>query len=148
MELFSSLGVDLRPDSWILQRFISVGYYALVNFAAARPAPGHLDAECSWCPVDHLPAMIFDHREITHKALETLRLLLDVKVPQSNLLPDTFTMNELQRLYESILGRPLLRSNFQRKMLNLGILERLDKRFGGGAHKAPYLYRFKSSIPE
>lgn len=142
-ELFGSLGVDLAPDSWILQRFISVGYYALVNFAAARPAPGHFDAECSWCPVDRLPAMIFDHRDITHKALETLRLLLDVKVPRSNLLPETFTMNELQKLYESILGKPLLRSNFQRKMLNMDILERLDKRFGGGAHKAPYLYRFK-----
>ncbi|HEV2355459.1 MAG TPA: NUDIX hydrolase, partial [Puia sp.] len=77
------------------------------------------------------------------KALETLRLLLDFKVPRSNLLPETFTMNELQQLYESILGRPLLRSNFQRKMLNMGILERLEKKFGGGAHKAPYLYRFK-----
>src|SRR5579872_1775020 len=143
LELFSSLDADLPPDSWILQRFISVGYYALVNFAAARPAPGHFDAECTWCPVGRLPAMIFDHREITLKALDTLRLLLDVKVPRSNLLPETFTMNELQQLYESILGKPLLRSNFQRKMLNMGILERLDKKFSGGAHKAPYLYRFR-----
>jgi 8-oxo-dGTP diphosphatase len=141
--IFSSIGVTAPPDCWILQRFISVGYYALVNHAAARPAPGHFDAECLWYTVDQLPEMIFDHREIAHKALETLRLLLDVKVPRSNLLPETFTMNELQQLYESILGKPLLRSNFQRKMLNMDILERLDKKFGGGAHKAPYLYRFK-----
>ncbi|HXD79653.1 MAG TPA: NUDIX domain-containing protein [Puia sp.] len=144
-ELFASMGANLPSDCWILQRFISVGYYALVNYAAARPAPGHFDAECTWCPVEQLPDMIFDHRQITYKALETLRLLLDVKVPRSNLLPETFTMNELQQLYESILGKTLLRSNFQRKMLNMDILERLDKKFSGGAHKAPYLYRFKSS---
>jgi ADP-ribose pyrophosphatase YjhB (NUDIX family) len=143
-ETFSFIGIDVSEDCWIVQRFISVGYYALVNYAAARPTPGHFDAECSWCPVDQLPDMIFDHRDITLKALETLRLLLDVKVPRSQLLPDTFTMNELQQLYESILGKPLLRSNFQRKMLNMEMLERLDKKFGGGAHKAPYLYRFKT----
>lgn len=142
--IFGQLGMDVAADSWIMQRFISVGYYALVNYAAARPMPGHFDAECIWCPVDQLPEMIFDHREITGKALDTLRLLLDVKVPRSNLLPGTFTMNELQQLYESIVGKPLLRSNFQRKMLNMDILERLDKKFGGGAHKAPFLYRFRT----
>jgi 8-oxo-dGTP diphosphatase len=142
-EIFASLGVDLPADCWIMQRFISVGYYALVNYAAARPAPGHFDAECIWCPVDLMPEMIFDHREIARKALETLRLLLDVKVPRSNLLPGTFTMNELQQLYESILGKPLLRSNFQRKMLNMNILERLDKKFGGGGHEEAYLSLFK-----
>ena len=142
-DIFSTMGVNPPADCWIMQRFISVGYYALVNYAAARPAPGHFDAECIWCPLDQLPEMIFDHRDITAKALDTLRLLLDIKVPRSNLLPETFTMNELQQLYESILGKPLLRSNFQRKMLNMDILERLDKKFGGGAHKAPYLYRFK-----
>lgn len=143
-DIFSSIGVTAPPDCWILQRFISVGYYALVNHAAARPTPGHFDAECLWYPVDQLPEMIFDHHQITRKALETLRLLTDVKVPRSSLLPETFTMNELQQLYESILGKTLLRSNFQRKMLNMDILERLDKKFGGGAHKAPYLYRFKA----
>ena len=142
-DLFHSLGVDVPADNWIVQRFISVGYYALVNHAAAQPSPGHFDAECKWCPVGNLPPMIFDHREITHRALETLRLLLDYKVARSRLLAETFTMSELQQLYESILGKPLLRANFQRKMLSMDILERLDKKFSGGAHKAPYLYRFK-----
>ena len=143
-DLFSSIGVELPEDSWVLQRFISVGYYALVNYTATRPSPGHFDAECKWCPIGELPEMIFDHREITLKALEALRFLLDVKVSRSYLLSETFTMNELQQLYESILGKPQLRSNFQRRMLSLNILERLDKKFSGGAHKAPYLYRFKT----
>jgi len=142
-DLFQSLGVQVPNGNWIVQRFISVGYYALVNHAAAQPSPGFLDAECKWWPAGELPTMIFDHRASVQKALDTLRLLLDHKVARSRLLPETFTMNELQHLYESILGKSLLRANFQRKMLSMDLLERLDKKFGGGAHKAPYLYRFK-----
>ncbi len=51
-------------------------------------------------------------------------------------------MNELQSLYETILGENLIRSNFQRKILALGILERIEKKMTGAANKAPYLYRF------
>jgi hypothetical protein len=54
-------------------------------------------------------------------------------------------MNELQCLYETILGIKFRRNNFQRKMLSLSILERLEKKFTGAANKAPYLYRFKES---
>ena len=86
--------------------------------------------------------MIFDHADILQKALTTLQSRLDYKLVVSNLLPDTFTMAELQSLYETILGKKLLRTNFQRKMLGLEILERVEKRFSGRAHKAPYLYRF------
>ena len=57
-------------------------------------------------------------------------------------LPETFTMNELQGLYETILGEKLIRSNFQRKTLGLGILERIVKKMTGAANKAPFLYRF------
>ncbi|HTJ10540.1 MAG TPA: NUDIX domain-containing protein [Dinghuibacter sp.] len=141
--LYSALGEDLPPGNWLRERFVSIAYYALVNFNLARPQPGFFDTECVWCPIGELPDLVFDHREIVRKARETLRMHLDHKLVGSNLLPETFTMNELQRLYEAILGRPLLRANFQRKMLGLEILDRLDKKFGGGAHKAPYLYKFK-----
>jgi len=59
-----------------------------------------------------------------------------------SLPPDKFIMNNLRKLYEAILNKPLERSNFQRKTLNLGILNRHEKQMGGGAHKAPYLYSF------
>jgi 8-oxo-dGTP diphosphatase len=142
--LLEALGADAEDGSWILQRFISVAYYALVNYAVARPRAGFFDSEYRWAPVGELPELIFDHAQIIRKAQETLRVMLDHKLVGSNLLPETFTMNELQHLCEAILGRPLLRANFQRKMLSLDILERLEKRFGGGAHKAPYLYRFQA----
>ena len=85
---------------------------------------------------------MFDHAEMIEKALHTLRQSLDYQLVGFNLMPETFTMKELQRLYETILGEPLKRNNFQEKVLNLNILERLEKQYSGGAHKAPYLYRF------
>lgn len=144
--LFKALGAELPPGNWLRERFVSVGYYALVNHDLARPQSGFFATECIWCPIGELPPLVFDHALIIRKAQDTLRLLLDHKLVGSNLLPETFTMNELQHLYEAILGKTLLRANFQRKMLGLDILERLDKKFGGGAHKAPYLYRFKQKV--
>ena len=58
-------------------------------------------------------------------------------------MPASFTMNELQVLYETILSTQFLRANFQRKILEMNILERLEKKQTGKGHKAPYLYRFK-----
>jgi hypothetical protein len=54
-------------------------------------------------------------------------------------------MGDLQSLYETILGEKLNRTSFQRKILSLDILERLDKKWTGGAHKAPYLYQFRQA---
>jgi hypothetical protein len=88
---------------------------------------------------------MLDHRAMVEKALQTLRLNLDHKLIGFNLLPGSFTMGDLQSLYETILGEKLNRTSFQRKMLGLDMLERLEKKWTGGAHKAPYLYRFRQS---
>lgn len=83
-----------------------------------------------------------DHNEIVQHALVTLRAHLRYKPISYSLLPDKFTMPELQKLYETILGKKLDRRNFQRKMLSYKILRRLKQRREGVAHKAPYLYSF------
>jgi len=83
-----------------------------------------------------------DHRQILGKALETLRLHLSYQPVGYNLLPKKFTMPELQKLYETILGKSLDRRNFQRKILSYKILNKLDERKTGGAYKAPFLYEF------
>jgi 8-oxo-dGTP diphosphatase len=133
-----------EPDAahWLLQRFISIGYFALVDFTKVTPTPDKIFDSCDWYDLASLPQLIQDHNAIIHKALETLRAKLDDKLIGFNLLPQHFTMGELQSLYETILGKKLIRPAFQRKMLSLGILDRLAKKFSGGAHKAPYLYRF------
>lgn len=146
--IFDALEIPLAFDAWISQRFVSVGYYALVDFSKVIPNPDAHLAVCTWFALDELPELAFDHSQIVQKALATLQSRLDHNLVGFNLLPDTFTMAELQSLYETILGKKLLRTNFQRKMLGMEILERVEKRFSGRAHKAPYLYRFDVSKRE
>ncbi len=138
-----SHGFELETDHWLLQRFITIGYYALVDFSKVKPTPDIFSDVGGWYDIHQIPELILDHNRIIAKALETLRLMLDHKLVGFNLLPETFTMNELQSLYETILDKKLLRANFQRKMLSLEILERVEKKFSGKAHKPPYVYRIK-----
>ena len=133
----------IPPENhWLLKRFVSVGYYALVDFTKAIPTPDSISDSCDWFSLDSLPALMQDHRQIIDKALQTLQANLDHKLIGFNLLSENFTMGDLQRLYETVLNKKLIRTAFQRKMLGLGILERVAKKWTGGAHKAPYLYRF------
>jgi 8-oxo-dGTP diphosphatase len=101
-----------------------------------------LSSECKWFDVNEVPDLIYDHNQIMNKALETLRLSLNDHPVGYNLLPEKFTMPQLQKLYETILGETLDRRNFQKQMIALDVLIRLNERKTGGAHKAPYLYRF------
>lgn len=133
-------------NGWLMERFITVGFYALVEFSKVSPKPDMFSSECTWWDVHSIPKNMFlDHNEIFEKALHTLRMSLNDHPIGYELLPKKFTMPELQRLYETILDRSLDRRNFQKKMLSLGILERLKERKMGGAHKAPYLYKFNKA---
>ena len=142
-------GYVVEDDNWMLDRFISIAYYALINFNDVDPMPDELSDSINWYAIDELPPLMMDHRKITEKALETLRDNLDKKLIGMNLLPEKFTMKELQKVYEAILGEKLQRTAFQRKMLGKDILLRHEKLYAGGAHKAPYLYSFnKKEINE
>ena len=134
--------VALEIKEWILGRFITVGYYALLEFTEVQTRPDIFSLACSWHDHNSLPALISDHGQIISSALSTLRQHLNYQPVGMNLLPKEFTMPELLRLYETILGKSLDRRNFQRKMLSYHILERLPEKRTGGAFKAPYLYRF------
>jgi len=142
IKVMAASGYTPPDDHWLLKRFISVGYYALVDFTKAKPTPAIIFDSCDWYDLTNIPALIQDHGQIVSKALDALRANLDHRLIGFNLLPQDFTMGELQQLYETILGKKLLRPAFQRKMLSLGILERVAKKWTGGAHRAPYLYRF------
>ncbi len=133
---------EVKSESWLMERFITIGYWALVEFSKVVPKPDEFSEACSWCDIDKVPPLILDHNQILEKALQSLRLNLNDYPVGKDLLPPKFTMPELQRLYETILSKPVDRRNFQKKILALGILERLDERKTGGAHKAPFLYRF------
>lgn len=143
-QILEGRGIKAPADHFLFRRFISVGYYALVDFTNVIPATDSLADSCNWYDLKELPVLIQDHNQIIAKALLTLQEDLDKKLIGFNLLPEVFTMGELQVVYETILQTPLLRTSFQRKMLKPGMLEKVEKKFTGGAHKAPYLYRFRS----
>ena len=135
---------DFSDDLWHKKRFISVGYYALVNHKDVSPIGDELSESCDWIILDELESqnITMDHKQIIEKALNTLREQISYKPIGLNLLPEKFTLSELQKLYEAILGRTLNRGNFYRKIKNIGILKKLDEKRKGGAHKAPDLYIF------
>ena len=138
-------GYDLALHEWMLDRFISAAYYALINYDEVHPEPDALSDSINWYAIDELPTLMMDHKEIVDKALEVLRSNLERKLVGMNLLPSKFTMKQLQRVYESILGEDLRRTTFQRRLLGMNVLDRHEKLFQGKAHKAPYLYSFKSN---
>jgi ADP-ribose pyrophosphatase YjhB (NUDIX family) len=129
---------------WMLDRFVSVAYYALINYEEVVPTPDALSDSCEWYALDALPPLMLDHSEIVTKALQTLRDNLERKLVGMNLLPSKFTLGELQKVYEAILGEKLHRGTFQRKMLSLETLKRHEKQYSGKAHKAPFLYSFEA----
>jgi 8-oxo-dGTP diphosphatase len=129
---------------WLVQRFITVGYLSLVDIRTSEPTPDLLSESCAWTPIKSIPDLIYDHQKIMDKAVDQIRNQINYLPIGINLLPEKFTMKELQILYEEILQKKLDRANFQKKMLKLGFLDRHEKQLSGGAHKAPYLYAFNS----
>jgi len=139
-----AMGGESDKLDFVDQRFITIGYYALVDYSQVQVNPQGMSDASEWMDVTALPKLFLDHNRIVIKALESMRRSLDEKLVAFALLSETFTMSELQLVYETILGKRLVRTNFQRKILSLDILERIEKKYTGGAHKAPYLYRLKS----
>lgn len=127
---------------WHKQRFISIGFYALVDYSQVELIVDEYSNACEWISVEELPEFMMDHKYILDRALLTLRKQLNYKPIGYNLLPEEFTMPELQRLYEIILDKKLNRGNFYRKMTGYDILDKLEEPRKGGAHKAPNLYKF------
>lgn len=123
-------------------RVISIGYFALVNFESTHNTGGDLEEESKWCDVHQLSSLEFDHYHIIQEALKALRKEVYFQPIVYKLLPEKFTLPELQKLYEVILDKELDRGSFQRKMLRWDIFERLEERRSGVPHKRPYLYRF------
>ncbi len=140
--LLRSRGLDVPPDHWAFGRVVSIGYVALVDAARARVVPDVLADEHRWWDVAALPSLAFDHGEMVEWALAALRAQLDELPLGATLLPGEFTMPELQRLYEMVHGRSLDRRNFQKRMLDLGLVERLPEPRPSRVSRPTYVYRW------
>lgn len=142
--ILKSFDVEDGEVPWYLQRFMSVGYYALVQFDQIKPAKFKSDKEytLNWFTFDSLPELYADHDEIIQEARNTIRMQLGFIPIGYKLLPEKFTMPELRTIYETILGRAIDRRNFQRKILSIGLVRSLNETRKIGPHKSPILYSF------
>jgi len=118
-------------------------FSALVKLAhhQVRAATDARDAD--WFPVKKLPALAFDHTGIIVAAVLALRKRTRYEPVGFELLPARFTLTQLQKLYETILEKPLDKRNFRKKVLQSGLVVALDAREENVAHRAARLYRFK-----
>ena len=123
-------------------RVITVAYYALVNWQQFQLKARQRVSEASWFPVKRLPTLAFDHERIVGYALERLRYKINYTTVGFQLLSRQFTLTELQRSYEVILGQRLDKRNFRRKMLQLGILKGTREFKANGRQRPARLYTF------
>ena len=126
-------------------RVITVAYFALVSDDVTVRA-GDAAAEAAWHSVYDLPDLAFDHDEILSYALQRLRYKLEYTAVGFELLPNEFTLTELQTAYEIVLGEKLDKRNFRRRILEAGILAETGKyREGEGQGRPAQLYRYKKN---
>ncbi len=122
-------------------RVISVAYFALINLKE-HPVKANTDAKsAAWFKISEIPELAFDHKCIVDMALERLRAKVLYKPIGFELLPEKFTLSDLQKLYETILGQKLNRRNFRTKILKMNLLDESEKQTNV-SHRPAQLYKF------
>lgn len=138
MEQVGTFGdVDRDPG----ERVISVAYYALINV-------NEYDRElvqqhnAYWMNVNELPPLIFDHPAMIEKARELMKHKASDKPIGFNLLPELFTLTQLQNLYEAIYGESIDKRNFRKRVAEMDFIEKTDQIDKSGSRRGAYLYKF------
>lgn len=124
-----------------IHRVVTTAYYALIDISESKSEHA-VKNNATWVPVDQVPQLAFDHGEIVTKGLEHLRNALRNEPIGFELLPEKFTIRELQALYEAILGCCFDNRNFRKKILRAKHLVQLQEKQIGVPHKPAYFYRF------
>lgn len=133
---FSALGRDPR------ERVVTVAHYALAKLSDHRIRAATDAMGVGWFSLDDLPKLAFDHQEIVTTAHERLRGKVRYAPVGFELLPPRFSLTQLQRLYEIILGTELDKRNFRKKILSMELLVETDEYEQGVPHRAARLYKF------
>jgi 8-oxo-dGTP diphosphatase len=133
---------QLAKDSWLRQRTISIGYYALVEYSRVTIVEDILTEKYVWQDIGQIPRLLFDHNEMLEKALHHMRVNLFHQPIGYTLLEKKFTLPEIQSLYETILDKKLDRRNFPKKLMSLGLLKDTKEVRSIGGHRSPKLYTF------
>jgi len=130
--------VDRHPSG----RVITIAYYSLVNIKNVNIRAASFADQVAWKEVRSINKLAFDHYEIMETCLKRLRRNVKLRPIGFELLPEKFTLTELQRLYESVLEEYLDKRNFRKKILSMNILNTLHELQTGVAHRPAKLYSF------
>ena len=137
-QLYTFGAPDRDPRGWV----VSAAYYALVSPEKHTIRAATDARQARWFPVGSLPPLAFDHAEILRAALERVRGKLTYAPVGFELLPRKFTIKQLQKLYEIVLGTKLDNRNFRKKIFGMDVLRELDEMQQGVPHRAARLYKF------
>jgi 8-oxo-dGTP diphosphatase len=137
-QLYTFGTVDRDPR----ERVVSVAYYALVKLSDHQAKAATDAANAEWFSLSQLPKLAFDHVDIVTAALARLQGKVRYQPIGFELLPEKFTLSELQHLYEAILATQLDKRNFRKKVLGFGLLAALKETQMSGRHRPAQLFRF------
>ena len=122
-------------------RVISVAYFALITIRDINKEYAEKNG-VRWCSLSRLPDLIFDHPQMVKQALIDLQNQIRIKPVGFELLPEKFTLVQLQDLYEAILRKKIDKRNFRKKILSMGILEKLNEKEKETSKKGAFYYKF------
>jgi len=128
-------------------RVISLAYYALIRIDL-HDEEKVKENGAYWVSISKLPNLIFDHQQMFEKALVKLQQKAGYSLCGSELLPEMFTLIQLRKLYEAIFQREFDPGNFRKKILSLGVLEKLSVKDASESRKGAFYYKAKSNIGE
>jgi 8-oxo-dGTP diphosphatase len=143
-QIYTFGDVDRDPQG----RVVSVAYMALCRKERVHPATSDRYNRIEWFAMDNLPPLGYDHPKILKAAHDRLMAKLSYTNVIYNLLPDEFTLTEMQNYYEYILGHKLDKRNFRKKVLSLGLLKQTEKMTSGSANRPAMLYSFRKRESE
>jgi len=139
MEQFFTFGsVDRHPAG----RVTTVGYYSLVGSNNYKPIASSWAKSIKWFDISDLPSLAFDHEQILQKGINTLKRRVRYRPVGFSLLPNKFTLSELQDLYEALLDAKFDKPNFRKKILSMDLLIQLDEFQENVSHRPAKLFMF------
>jgi len=125
-------------------RVVSVLYCALIKPELFQLLAGSHAKEVNWFDVNEVTQLPFDHNLMINTALQWLKEEIWRKPISKNLLPNKFPLNKMQDLFEAILQEEIDNRNFRKKIINMGLVEKLDEKTKGGQQRPAFLYRLKN----
>ena len=129
------------------ERVLSIAYYALVN-VEDFDRDLVLQHNAYWRNINDLPELIFDHDDMVRSALKRLRRKASTEPVGFNLLPEKFTVPQLQALYEAIYGRSIDKRNFRKKIQTMDFLEKSEEKDKSSSKRGAFLYTFNQELYE